>query len=143
MPEGRLDRRLGVPVSELPSFTMPNDDFVRHARPIQEKAKPGECCNGAYNGWGYTKCRNRAKVVVNGHGFCGIHDPVKVKAKRDARNAAWDAEWKAKQERYTREERVDKAERKVLDLAKAVFEQKATFDDLEIAVRELRAAEAS
>lgn len=71
--------------------------------------EPGQCRAGIYDSgrslWSH-QCRRKAKVTrtVEHHGeiveveYCGIHDPVAVKAKRDARDAKWNAEWAAQKQ---------------------------------------------
>ena len=48
-----------------------------------------------------------------GHGkdglYCKQHDPETVEAKRNARNAKWDAEFKAKQDRWDKKAKEEKA----------------------------------
>ncbi len=49
-------------------------------------------------GWHSRLCGKMVKIVVDGKGFCGIHDPVAValrEEKRNARYAAKQARWKA------------------------------------------------
>jgi len=36
-------------------------------------------------------CGKKAKVEVDGLHYCGVHDPIKVAAKRVERTAKWDA----------------------------------------------------
>lgn len=34
-------------------------------------------------------CANPAKVIRDGKPYCGVHDPVKVKARREQKSAEW------------------------------------------------------
>lgn len=46
--------------------------------------------------WGRGRpCGRPGKVEVEGKWYCGIHDPIKRKAKRDASYAAYRAKWDA------------------------------------------------
>ena len=44
------------------------------------------------NSWNAHRCTRRMKVMRNGKPYCAQHDPEKVKAKRDALQAKWEAE---------------------------------------------------
>jgi len=46
------------------------------------------------------QCQKTATVERNGKWYCTIHDPEYINAKREKRNAKWDAERKARKERY-------------------------------------------
>ena len=46
-----------------------------------------------YGDWGHSnQCENRAKMEHEGKHFCGVHDPVKRKAKEDAKRDEWNAQ---------------------------------------------------
>lgn len=67
------------------------------------------CCatkwpNGSYRG---VKCHNPAKVERDGKHYCGVHDPVAIKEKQQAKNAKFDA---AYEERRKREKAIAAAE---------------------------------
>lgn len=65
-------------------------------------------------------CSNLAKIERGGRWYCGTHDPVAVKAKRDARNA-----------RFMRELDARVAEREQAAASQAELERRAAcFDDL-------------
>ena len=51
----------------------------------------------AHGGFHGVPCRNKAKVERNGISYCGVHDPAKIEAKREAKVAKWAAEEAAKQ----------------------------------------------
>lgn len=55
------------------------------------------CAADVHNayGVGFHDCGRRASVVRNGVGFCKTHDPVAMKAKSDAWQAKWNAEFDA------------------------------------------------
>lgn len=67
-----------------------------------------EKCSGSTWGgrMGLLPCVSKAKVERNGKHYCGMHDPVRVKERQDARdakrnqeNAARDQHWKREDER--------------------------------------------
>jgi len=45
-------------------------------------------------------CQSKAKVEREGKWYCGTHDPVKIKARKDAQCAKWKAESDARQLSY-------------------------------------------
>lgn len=65
-------------------------------------------------------CGNPAKTEVNGKHYCGLHDPVRVKARADERSAQRRAEWGR-----------ESAQRKSADAARREIERRAAcFDSL-------------
>ena len=50
------------------------------------------CCHVKWTGWGSAVCGKPAKMEYEGKPYCGLHDPIKAKAKRDATDARWRAE---------------------------------------------------
>lgn len=58
-----------------------------------------ECCDRSARFPRWYPCDKSAKVVRDGKSYCGIHDPVKIKAKQDERRAAsvakWNRRWKS------------------------------------------------
>lgn len=46
--------------------------------------------NGSYRS---SQCKNRRRADTEHTAYCAIHDPIRVKAKDDARHAKWEAEW--------------------------------------------------
>ncbi len=50
------------------------------------------CGVRVYDGvYGYRECPNRVKVERNGKGYCGVHDPLAIKRRTDARAANHEA----------------------------------------------------
>jgi hypothetical protein len=58
--------------------------------------KDAKCCHEIARGWGFTPCGKSAKTEHQGRLYCGIHDPVRVAAKRDELQAKWKAEGAAR-----------------------------------------------
>jgi hypothetical protein len=54
--------------------------------------KDAKCSHEIARGWGFTPCGKSAKTEHQGRLYCGIHDPVRVAAKRDELQAKWKAE---------------------------------------------------
>lgn len=50
-----------------------------------------QCCAGIFNNFHASQCINPIKVSYGDLGYCGVHDPVKTKAKREARDAKYRA----------------------------------------------------
>lgn len=83
----------------------------------QWKPKPGQC-RASVRGSTYMshQCDRKAKVTreVLRHGklaqveYCGQHDPVKVKAAHDKRQAKWKANWNAKQAKSAEDARLNR-----------------------------------
>lgn len=52
------------------------------------------------NMWSFSyRCNKRASYERDGKWYCGTHDPVRVKAKREERDAKWNEKWKAESAR--------------------------------------------
>jgi hypothetical protein len=75
-------------------------DILKYAHiwaPIGLQSSPDlkRCCAAVRNGYGvgFHQCWNKWNVYRAGHRFCSTHDPVAVKAKRDARSSAWEAKY--------------------------------------------------
>jgi alkanesulfonate monooxygenase SsuD/methylene tetrahydromethanopterin reductase-like flavin-dependent oxidoreductase (luciferase family) len=63
----------------------------------EKPAKGTQCCVRVHSG-GYVRghqCGNAAKVMRNGIPYCGRHDPVAIRARKDRRNAKWEERWNA------------------------------------------------
>lgn len=59
---------------------------------------PKRCCAcNRSSGFYRRQCDNPIKVRYGRLGYCGIHDPAKVKARREATDARWRAESKARE----------------------------------------------
>lgn len=94
------------------------------------------CCEDVWDRHslhGY-RCGKKAKVVVNGKSYCGIHDPSKVKARREK----WNQIYNERSEARSRQFATERAYAEIAALTIKYFDQKATFDDLEKAVMEYR-----
>ena len=72
-----------------------------------------KCAGKIWNGWNNVNCHRRGKVKRDGEWFCGIHDPVKVKERR----AAKDAKFSAKSAVWRAAERLKNAESAVIKAA--------------------------
>jgi len=107
--------------------------------------KDAKCCKRVLSPSGFVghRCGKRAKVERNGKFYCGIHDPVAVQAKRDARNAKWDAQREASERQYERHARIRAARDAVVSMAQLAARQHATWDDVARAVAALARAEAA
>ncbi len=62
------------------------------------KKQPKHKCEGErQSSWrftsGYAKCGYNASVCYNGKWYCGIHDPLRIKAKQDVRDEMYKAKW--------------------------------------------------
>lgn len=78
------------------------------------------CCAEVGDTWFRHACGKNAKFERDGKHYCGTHDPVAIRARRDKKNAQYDAEYNQRRE-------VEKAK------AAALAEQKRRadcFDDL-------------
>ena len=60
------------------------------------------CCHELFRDWRRVQCHNKANVEWDGKLYCGVHDPVKVAARRAKTQARWDAERKAENDKYKR-----------------------------------------
>jgi len=63
------------------------------------------CCASVYSG-GYGMvhaCGKNAKHERGSKWYCGTHDPVRIKEKRDAKHAEWQAKWKLDAEKRVAE----------------------------------------
>lgn len=79
--------------------------------------KDAKCCGYVHRGrWGVSVCAKPAKMEHEGGFYCGIHDPVKAKAKRDAVDARWQAELAA--QRKAKDEAAAKQAALELDAAR-------------------------
>ena len=93
----------------------------------EEKPAPGtKCCERTWPAGSYCSCDcwASAKVIRDGKPYCGRHDPLKVKAQREKRNAEWNARREA-----------EKAARAKAEAERAERERRAAcFDDLLMAL---------
>jgi hypothetical protein len=74
---------------------------------------PAYCCASVHEqgGMGFYQCSRKPKVNYGGLGYCGQHDPASVSAKRNKRNAEFNAKWAAQKQAQADAE----AKRKLLD----------------------------
>ena len=58
-----------------------------------------KCCGTVLPAGAYRThpCHNGAKIQRDGKWYCGTHDPVAIKEKRDKKNAEHNAKWEADQ----------------------------------------------
>lgn len=64
------------------------------------------------------QCHNVAKTQRGGHWFCGVCDPIARQEKREKRTAQWQAKFDARFAARARHEKIQAAERLVIDAAK-------------------------
>lgn len=98
-----------------------------HSTDKTQAEKP-TCCGDVWLSYRWVKCTKTGKVERDGKHYCGIHDPVAIKAKKDKQHAKWKQEWDAEAAAY-------KAK------ADAAAEQKRRadcYDELLGALKELR-----
>jgi len=59
---------------------------------MSKRKSDARCCKQTwYRSGGAVVCSNPAKAEREGKLYCGIHDPVRLKAKKDAQYAKWNA----------------------------------------------------
>lgn len=96
---------------------------------------------------GFFQCFNAGKVqrgALGAHWFCGVCDPITKEEKRAAREAKWQAKWDADEARRAKLDRIEKAERAVIDAAKAFrYEDAGSMVTLRDTVARLLKAEAA
>ena len=78
----------------------------------------------------FYQCRNRIKYDERGHGWCGMHRPSAVQAKNEKSEAKYQKGRRADRLRGD----MDDARRAIVDVARKVFRQQASMDDLDAAV---------
>ena len=66
-----------------------------------------EKCSARVGGEGFSTmsgmhCQNPAKVTRDGIPYCGMHDPVAIKVKREARSTEADIKWATEREAQRR-----------------------------------------
>lgn len=88
----------------------PNNNLAQRVNPLR-------CVAAVWGGWHSHQCANRGTQEHNGKRYCGIHYPPAIKAKRDAKNAAWRAKNNARAAAVNAAE----AERKLRDAALAAI----------------------
>ena len=80
------------------------------------------CSASVHNdvGVSFHQCFRKAKVTRDGKGFCGIHDPVHVKAKDEKLRAKWKAEDEARRKVRDAKERRQEAGEMAIALARRI-----------------------
>lgn len=128
----------------LPAFTMDAKAFakINLRNDLLKSRRAGFCCARVSGFFSGHQCQRKAKLTVNNVPFCKQHNPIEIKRRHDEREARWKREWDADERRRAFNEALGSAQDKVLDLAKKVFRQKTSFEELERAVRELETLEA-
>jgi hypothetical protein len=56
-----------------------------------------KCCGRVWSRFGFHTCSRNAKYEHEGKWFCKTHHPPTVQQKLDARNAAWEKDFEARQ----------------------------------------------
>lgn len=93
--------------------------------------EPGRCRAGMHTSGrslSSHQCSRKAKVTrtVKYHGkvieveYCGLHDPVAVKAKREAREAKWQTQWNAERAEAAEKKRQTDLRNDALDALKQI-----------------------
>lgn len=83
----------------------------------QSRDALGGCCATVYGsgyGPGYA-CQKRATVERGGRKYCGTHDPVAKRARQSKRNAERDEHYAQIRDAHEKRERIEKAERALID----------------------------
>ena len=62
----------------------------------EKKAGLGQCQERIWEGWNKRRCENNAKVIRDGKAYCTVHDPIYIRAKRQAKTAMWNKKRDAK-----------------------------------------------
>lgn len=63
------------------------------------------CTKTSYAQYYGSRCNNPGKVQHEGKWFCGVHDPIKKKARADERSEKWAAERNAFLTKHERQKR--------------------------------------
>jgi hypothetical protein len=76
-------------------------------RSLKEERK--QCCASVYRPHSFRpgRCEKKATVEVDGKPYCGLHDPAKVQARRDANLTAFNAKFDLRQARWRIEREAD------------------------------------
>lgn len=64
--------------------------------------KDKRCIAKMYDRGHSWSCQNKAKMEHEGEYYCGVHDPIKKKAREDKQYAKWDKELKESQKKHDR-----------------------------------------
>lgn len=65
-----------------------------------DKLDPEHCCGASYGDWGYHGCNNKGRHDYRGFKFCKLHHPPTRFEKKQAREAQYRKEQRAKDRRY-------------------------------------------
>lgn len=100
------------------------------ARRLVKRVDPARCNNANFAYYHHYQCNNRGTLEEFGVKWCLTHAPSRVLRKRRERQEKERLANLVRQRRYAAQD----ARRKITETAIAIFDQKATFDDLEAAV---------
>jgi hypothetical protein len=93
------------------------------------------CCETFSDPYGFRQCRNPAKVERGGNLYCGIHNPVRVEAKR----AEADRQWRNKGLEREKEAAAQCARAEIVTAAIEAAHQRASWEEVTAAVARLEA----
>lgn len=68
------------------------------------------CRESVWGNYRFIQCPNKVKVTRDGIGYCGVHDPVRLAAKREAKREEHLARYRVRQ-RIEEEARLDRQKR--------------------------------
>jgi len=96
------------------------DELVKHT-----------CCGYKWDGSSeWITCHKTAKYNWAGKWYCGIHDPVKVKAREKKRNEKWEEKY-SEQKRIREIERVEREKNNRIKKAMEHFCERLTLEFME------------
>lgn len=61
-----------------------------------------KCEKMVFSDYRHCPCRNNASVEREGKWYCGIHDPEKIKKKREEQDKRWEEKYKERSEYFNR-----------------------------------------
>ena len=100
---------------------------------MSDKPK-NKCQEKMYSNWSWYDCNKTAKMTHEGKHYCGIHDPVKRKAKREEKSKQWREEWDRKAREDAEERRMDELKTAALE---AIYKIAAGHNDAMSLAREI------
>jgi hypothetical protein len=101
-----------------------------------------QCSHTNRLGWGQLQCNKFAKTEHKGKPYCGLHDPIKVKSRRDKQDAKSQAATDRRIAVLHREIGIRKAKENLIATARLAVKQQASWDDVAAAVSALDVMEA-
>jgi uncharacterized Zn finger protein (UPF0148 family) len=93
------------------------------------------CCEKISDTYGFQQCRNPAKVERDGKLYCGVHNPVRV----DARRAEADRKGRNKDLEREKVAAEQRARAEIVTAAIEAAHQRASWEDVTAAVARLEA----